>query len=35
MQSWKKVYGSPEEIKSPSELKLGKPNDSRETVTII
>lgn len=30
-----RFYGSPEEIRTTSELKLAKPNNSRESVTII
>lgn len=31
----RRFYGSPEEIRTTSELKLAKPNDSTESVTII
>lgn len=35
MQSWNSVLCSPEETRTTSELKLAKPNDSKESVTII
>lgn len=34
-EAGRRFYGSPEETRTPSELKLAKPNDSRERVAII
>lgn len=34
-EAGRRFYGSPKEIRTTSVLKLAKPNDSRECVTII